>query len=131
MNSYFSILAAMPVLPWSSDSGFYAHHMAVAADVHVARGNDLLGKRQDKINLVTLFKRRLNDKIQAAITDVARVGLKFRAIRVIQQHAHWQIHREAAGFAPVGKIAHSAPCVAGRGEISIGNTKLQCEIATI
>src|SRR6266852_858043 len=110
---------------------FHAHHVAVAANVHVARGNNLLGKRQDKINLVALFKGRLNNKIKATIADVARVGFKFRAIRIVYKHADWQIHRETPGFAPVGKIAHSAPWTAERGEISIGSSKLQCQSATI
>src|SRR5882757_1006939 len=42
--------------------GLDAHHMAVAANVHIASGNYLRRKRQDKINLVALFKRRLSDK---------------------------------------------------------------------
>src|ERR1700675_3721700 len=91
--------------------GFHAYHMAVAADIHVARGNNLLRERDDKVNLRPFFERRPGNKIQAAIADVARVCFKFRAIRVVHYHAYWQIHREAPGFAPVGKIAHSGPLV--------------------
>src|SRR5215469_18110755 len=62
--------------------GFHAHHAPVAADIYVPSGNNLLRKRQNKIDFAAVFKTAFAVKVKSAIADVARVSFQFRAVGI-------------------------------------------------
>src|SRR5208283_1286346 len=89
--------------------GFDTHDFAMAANMHIARGNDLLRQGQYKIDLASALKRSLRQEIQAAVADVSRMGLQFRAVCIVRHHPNGQGHDKAACFAPVRQISHYFP----------------------
>src|SRR6266853_2030473 len=60
--------------------GLDAHNLALAADIYITRLRDLLRKSDHEFNFAANFEISVSDKVQATVTDVARVRVKFASL---------------------------------------------------
>jgi hypothetical protein len=86
-----------------------ADNRATAADVNSSGLRHLLRQSDHELDFAADFEIGINDKIQAAVTYVARLRLKFRSLRLTRQDAQRQGHRESPRFAAVGSVTHVTP----------------------
>jgi hypothetical protein len=85
------------------------HNRATAADVHSPGLRHLLRQGDHKLDFAADFETGINHKIEAAVTYVARLRLKFGSMRFTRQDAQRQGHSESPRFAAVGSVTHVSP----------------------
>jgi len=70
---------------------------------------NLLGERDDKINLAANFEIGVGEKIESAVTDISRLSAEFSTFGLRRQNTHGKAHRESPRFAAVCTVTHSSP----------------------
>src|ERR1700676_579973 len=88
--------------------GFHADDLALAPDVDVAVGRNLLRKRQYKIDFRARLEFGVGKKIQAPVADVAGLPLQLLLVALPWQHTHRKRHVEAPRFPAFGSVRHQA-----------------------
>ena len=107
---------------------FDSHDLPLAADVYIARLRNLLGKRDDKINLAANFEIGVGEEIEPAVTDIPRLSVQFASFGPPPKNPYRQAHRESPRFTAFRSITHQYPLGLGiRRNANIGLGKLQRE----
>src|SRR6202048_2750991 len=74
-------------------AGFDADDLAASADIHLPGWGKFLRQGEHKIDLAADFKFGFGKKIQAAVADVASIGVEVVFLRFAWKDAHGQAHQ--------------------------------------
>jgi len=112
-------------------ANFYAHDFTEAANINLPRLGNFLRKGEYEIDLAADFKFRFREKIEAAITNIASIGVEGFAVRFARKNAHGQAHRKAPRFAAINSIRHQDLSACNRSDANTRFCKPQSERLTI
>src|SRR5258708_12173880 len=92
----------------SVPGGLSPHNLSLAADIYITRLGDLLRKGNHEFDFAANFEIGVSDKVQAAVTDVARVPVQFASFGP-PCNPHHNTPRTSPRFAPLLPSPHQSP----------------------